>query len=485
MSLYWLLVSLLLLLLLWSKRQLILLGSSLAGPWALPGLGNAQMIGKLKPEYIFLVFTELRERFGATYRLWLGPQLWVFLHSAEETREALNDATLRKAATFQQLGPLIGNGLLISHGRDWAVQRRLLTPCFQPQLLRSFAPAVNQHANRLLDKLQLTNGMGIEVTDHLFACLLDAIVDTSMGYQLQALQQLPHSPIVAAFHRSGQLLFKRMINPLLASDWVFERTRLWRELSVELQLIHQQMEHIIQQRHLQLKKDQQHKEEDEEEEEQPTKPHILLDAMLLAGWNHQQIRDQVNTFVFAGVDTTTAAMGFVLYALGKHPTVQEKLHAELKDFCAEEDWDALSGLVYLDAVLKEVLRLYTIVPSTGRQTTRETTIGGRRYCAGITIWINMYGLAHDADYFPAPYEFRPERWLHQEMPATPYSYIPYSGGPHVCIGRKYSLLLMKLLTVRIVQRFRLELVEPHAKLVLEAQMVLRSRDGIHIKFIPR
>ncbi|EDW06662.1 probable cytochrome P450 311a1 isoform X2 [Drosophila mojavensis] len=463
---------------LWHLRQRLQLGCSLPGPWALPGLGNAQMIGKLKPEFIFLVFTELRERFGATYRLWLGPQLWVFLHSAEETRQALHDPTLRKADTFQQLSPLIGNGLLISHGSEWLAQRRLLTPAFQPQLLRRFAPALSKHAERLLYRLQRTGGNAIEVTDYLFACLLDCIVDNSMGFALDT-QLVEHSPIVSAFHRSSELLFKRMINPLLTSDFVFKRTRLWRELRVQLQVIHLHMDRIIEQREKQLEAEQQ-------QPEQEKRPRILLDAMLLAGLSRQQIRDEVNTFVFAGVDTTTAAMGFVLYALAKQPSVQERLYTELSQLPPDgaTSLDALNELDYLDAVLQETLRMYTIVPSTGRQTTRATTIGGRRYCAGVTLWINMYGLAHDASHFTEPYEFRPERWLQAQQP-TPFSYIPYSAGPHVCIGRRYSMLLMKLLTVRIVEHFRLELKRPLEPLVLQAQMVLRSRDGIHIRFVPR
>ncbi|XP_062139496.1 probable cytochrome P450 311a1 [Drosophila sulfurigaster albostrigata] len=491
MALLWLLFSLVfVLLLVWSKRELIFLGSSLAGPWALPLLGNAQMVGKLKPEFIFLVFTELRERFNDTYRLWLGPQLWVFLHTAEETQQALHDPTLLKADTFQQLSPLIGNGLLISHGRYWATQRRLMTPAFQPQLLRSFAPAVAKHADRLLVRLQQTKGVAIEVTDHLFACLLDAIVDTSMGHQLNT-QEQQHSPIVSAFHRSGVLLFKRMINPMLASDFVFKRTALWRELSAQLDVIHTLMEGVIEQRAKQLKQ------EEEQEDEVQRKPRILLDALLLAPLSRQQIRDEVNTFVFAGVDTTTASMGFVLYALAKYPNVQRRLHVEVAKLPpgGASNLDALNQLVYLDALIKEVLRHYTIVPSTGRQTTKTTTIGGRRYCAGVTLWINMYGLAHDASYFAAPYEFNPDRWLadeqHKETPTPtpppppPYSYIPFSGGPHVCIGRKYSLLLMKLLTVRIVDSFHLQLGDPLEEPVLMAQMVLRFRDGINIKFLPR
>lgn len=112
-----------------------------------------------------------------------------------------------------------------------------------------------------------------------------------MGYQLET-QLAEDSPIVNAFHRSSELLFKRMINPLLTSDFVFEQTRLWRELRVQLQLIHSLMDRIIEQRDRQLKTEQQ-------QPEQEKQPRILLDAMLLAGLNRQQIRDEVNTFVFA------------------------------------------------------------------------------------------------------------------------------------------------------------------------------------------
>ncbi|XP_052850420.1 probable cytochrome P450 311a1 [Drosophila gunungcola] len=464
------------------KWPLLRLGTSLPGPWAFPLLGNAQMVGKLKPEFIFLVFTEMRDRFGATYRLWLGPQLWVFLHSAEETRQALHDPTLRKAETFLQLEPLIGNGLLISHGAHWTRQRRLLAPAFQPQQLRSFAPDIGGHVERLVNRLAATNGAPLEVTEPLFACLLDAIVATSMGVQLDT-QSMDHSPIINAFHLSSKFLFKRMINPLLASDWIFHRTNLWRDLNEQLQVIHNLMESVIEKRAKEL----------EDHGEAPGKAHNLLDSLLLARFEGQplsrkEIRDEVNTFVFAGVDTTTASMSFVLYALAKYPETQSRLRKELLELPGTgfSDPDTLNELPYLEALIKEVLRLYTIVPTTGRQTTQSTEIGGRTYCAGVTIWINMYGLAHDKLYYPDPYAFKPERWLEDGGSAPPaFSYIPFSGGPHVCIGRRYSLLLMKLLTARLVMEFDLELSPEQAPLKLQAQMVLKAQGGNHVSFLKR
>lgn len=116
-----------------------------------------------------------------------------------------------------------------------------------------------------------------------------------MGYQLQT-QQQEHSPIVAAFHRSGQLLFKRMINPLLASDFVFQRTGLWRELRSQLDVIHTLMDRVIEQRARELKAEQEQLQQESAEER---RPRMLLDLLLLAEQSRQQIRDEINTFVFA------------------------------------------------------------------------------------------------------------------------------------------------------------------------------------------
>jgi len=181
-------------------------------------------------------------------------------------------------------------------------------------------------------------------------------------------------------------------------------------------------------------------------------------------------------------------MSFVLYALAKYPETQSRLREELQGLSVDgsSDLDTLNELPYLEAVIKEVLRMYTIVPTTGRQTTQSTKIGGRTYCARVTLWINMYGLAHDKLYYPDPYAFKPERWLEDGGSAPPaFSYIPFSGGPHVCIGRRYSLLLMKLLTARLVLAFDLELSSEQAPLKLQAQMVLKAQQGIHVSFLKR
>ena len=120
--------------------------------------------------------TGMREKYGQTYRMWLGPQLWIFLHSAEETKDALNDLSLIKADTFNQLDMLIGNGLLISHGKVWDSHRKMLGPAFHPSILSTFPLTIEQHVRVLCQKLQSTAGQTVEVSEYLFPCILDAII---------------------------------------------------------------------------------------------------------------------------------------------------------------------------------------------------------------------------------------------------------------------------------------------------------------------
>nr|XP_036232794.1 probable cytochrome P450 311a1 isoform X1 [Bactrocera oleae] len=453
-------------------------------------------LSKFTRTALFKSVAEFRVKYGETYRLWLGPELWVFLHSPAETREALNEPTLTRPVAFQQLSILIGNGLLISHGKQWETHRRALSPAFNANILNTFAPVIAQHGEELVRKLLATEGSSVEVSHYLFACVLDAIVETSMGKQLNSLTD-PHNRYAHAFHKTSELLFKRMTNPLLALDFIFQRTNMYRELSASVAVIHQLMGIVIDERVEALKQ------QESLVSGTSTAPpaegirkqrRTLLDTLLttqIAGeaLTRNEICNEVNTFVFAGVDTTTAAMCFVLYSLGKYLAVQHKLVTEIEEQAfvgAALTVDILNRLTYLDLFIKEVLRYYTVVPLTGRQTTGDTVIGGRRYCAGITLWIDLYGLAHDAQYFDKPEEFQPLRFAQtQKKQLPPNVYMPFSGGPHICIGRNYALLIMKMLTVQILRNFEVKLRDPHEELVLQSQMVLKSLHGFNLIFRQR
>ncbi|KAL9879514.1 cytochrome P450 311a1 isoform 1-T1 [Glossina fuscipes fuscipes] len=467
--------------------KIFLIGLKIPGPIVLPMVGNIQMVSKLKPENLLLSLRNLREIYGQTYRLWLGPELWVFLHTPQETRDVLNNRNLLRPQAFQYLDALIGNGLLISEGNHWATHRRILEPAFNINILNTFSESISSHSDIFINIIRAHGEKCLDITAYILPCIMDTIIHTSMGRNLQ-IQLNENEAYIQAFHRSNELLFQRMTNPLLFLDIIYRLTPMYSELKKSLKIIHGLMSDIVRERQNYL----------------ATNGHAtttgkigktFLDTLLTPTntgkvFSFQDIREEVNTFVLAGVDTTTSAMCYVLYALAKYPQEQQKVFEEMQNIqqssklSANVDFNELQKYKYLDLFIKECLRFYTVVPLTGRQTTSSTRIGERVYPAGVTVWINLYGLAHDPHLFEDPDEFRSLRFA-EEKSLIAFSYLPFSGGPHICIGRKYALMIMKIMTIKILEQFQLVLADPQENLILMAEMVLKSKNGINLIFKER
>ncbi|XP_055383080.1 probable cytochrome P450 311a1 isoform X2 [Condylostylus longicornis] len=423
------------------------LAFKIPGPWFIPFIGCVQIAAKLKPEEITGVVQNLREKYKRTFRLFLGPNLWVFLHTPQEIKEALNNLTLRRAADFQQLKPILGEGLLLSEEKKWITRRRALTPAFHAKLLQDFTGRIIFHADVLIKNLERTCGKPIEISDMIFHCILDTICETSMGAEINS-QSDSNCPYAKAYHQAFHILFQRMVNPLLGFDFIFNRLEASKQLSNSIKIIHDMTGKLIKERRELIT--QQYNANNENELNEILKDEIgkqkkmaMLDILLNINidgkyLSDQDIKDEVNTFLFAGVDTTKAAMCFALYNLAKYPIIQKKIYNEIsliKSTLNESTitMEQIKSLNILDQFLKESLRLHTIVPMTGRKTTCEIKIGDIIYPKNISIWINMYGLAHDENFFSNPYEFDLERFSKDSEIINQYTYLPFSAGPHNCI----------------------------------------------------
>lgn len=184
-------------------------------------------------------------------------------------------------------------------------------------------------------------------------------------------------------------------------------------------------------------------------------------------------------------------MSFILYALAKFPKEQEKILLEIKKQDQEqEELETKNAPTYqyLELFLKECLRYYTIVPLTGRESTKWIQIGNIWYPPKTTFWLNVHGLNHDSQLFRDPYEFKPLRFLAMSENDEHYSnfYLPFSNGPHKCIGRNLAWLIMKIFTKAIIKQFEISLPEKGGfDLILLTEMVLKSKNGIHLKLEQR
>ena len=192
------------------------------------------------------------------------------------------------------------------------------------------------------------------------------------------------------------------------------------------------------------------------------------------GMSDDIIRDQLLTMLIAGHDTSTALLAWTLYLLGRHADITKRLQDEI-DTVVDDDlltYRAVSRLKYLDQVLKESLRLYPPIHAGMRIAATDLTFQGYHISAGTRVMYSIYLSHRQAEYWPEPNKFDPERFTpEQNRIRTPLTYVPFGGGSRNCIGAAFGLVEAKVVLTRILQKFHLILtqskVHPHMGATLE------------------
>jgi unspecific monooxygenase len=184
----------------------------------------------------------------------------------------------------------------------------------------------------------------------------------------------------------------------------------------------------------------------------------LLDARHEDGQalSDQEIRDAVITMLVAGHETSTISLAWIFERLLAHPEVVEKLRAELATVAGGNAIEAehLPQLDYLDAVIRESLRVRTIIPFVTRLVKSPFTAGGREYPAGTHLSPCIHLVHRRPEIYPEPDKFRPERFLERRF--TPYEWLPFGGGNRLCVGMAFALYEMKVVVATIFAKMILE-----------------------------
>jgi cytochrome P450 len=154
-----------------------------------------------------------------------------------------------------------------------------------------------------------------------------------------------------------------------------------------------------------------------------------------------ELRDELMTLLTAGHETTATGLAWAFERLMRTPRVMERLTTSLDD----DD--------YVDAVVKETLRVRPVIVDVARRLTRETEIGGWRLPAGTLVLPAIAVLHMRPDLYEAPEEFRPERWLEGEVES--YAWIPFGGGVRRCIGASFAQMEMRTVLREVLRRVRL------------------------------
>ncbi len=200
-------------------------------------------------------------------------------------------------------------------------------------------------------------------------------------------------------------------------------------------------------------------------------------------FDRQQVLDEIKLYLWAGTETTALTLTWCLYLLAQHPDVAAKIRAEVAAACGDDepDWEAAQRLVYTRRVIQETMRLYPPVWAIMRKAVEADEIDGHRIAPGDNIVLCTYAVHHDARYWSAPEEFKPERFAPERMKArAKYSYLPFAAGRRSCIGGALSQLENSLALAMLLRRFEIEYVG-EVPAPIAANLTLVPRGGLHFR----
>jgi cytochrome P450 len=199
--------------------------------------------------------------------------------------------------------------------------------------------------------------------------------------------------------------------------------------------------------------------------------------------SRQQLRDEVITLLIAGHETVASALTWTFYLLAQSPNGFAALQEEVQTILAGRLPTSadLPKLAYTGQVFDEALRLYPPAWLITRKSLAADSLDGRDVLPGALFIISPYAIHRHPDVWAQPEVFDPGRFAEGAEPQRPrFAYIPFGGGPRLCIGNHFALTEARLILAMVAQRFQLELL-PGSKVVPDPLVTIRPRGGLPMK----
>jgi cytochrome P450 len=362
------------------------------------------------------------------------------------------DLGLRK----QIFGPFLGDGIFTLDGAGWSHSRAMLRPQFSRDQVADVG-MLGDHVDQLISLLP-ADGTPFDIQEYFFKMTLDTATEFLFGESTNCLLENKQNKSSALSAIGGEEGFADAFNK--SQDYVVQRNRAqdfyWLVTSAEARrnctLVHNVVDYYVDTALARYN----HAGGDQEKFIDSANPHryVFLDAMISETRDRRALRDQMLNILLAGRDTTASLLSSSFYYLARYPHVWQRLREEiLSKFPPSESSDSITiarlrEVRYLKFFLNEVLRLLPPVPVNGRFATVDTTLpvgGGPDGKSPVFIpkkskvlyFVTVMHRRKDL-WGPDAEEFRPERW--EENGRHGWEYLPFNGGPRICLGRESCFL---------------------------------------------
>jgi len=415
-------------------------------------------------------YERIRKEYGEIVRYRLGPRSFVLICDPVVMKEVLvtRNRDFGRSFTTRMLRDFFGDGLLISEGKNWLKDRRVIQPTFHHSQIKSYVDSFVGQTQRFIDQWK-TNEQRDALRDMqslTMSIAAESLLGVRLAKEVEAIHQ-PHELIRESFDR-------RMENLLIAPSRIpTSYNRRVARANCEIVAI---VDRLIEQRKA-----------SGEMGSDILSRLLLVQQEANTSMPDQLIRDQVLTFLFAGHETTASVLAWVWWLLGRHPQCEAKLHAELDAVLGDRPptWDDIDQLPFTQKIIRETLRLYPSAYVMGRSVHHPCELGGCNIYKSDSLVFSPWLMHRDERFFDRPLEFEPDRWTDEfEQNLNQFAYFPFGVGPRKCIGEVFALMESVLIVATIASQFRLTAVgdgevKPHAS------VTLRPSPGVPVACQPR
>ncbi|XP_067648620.1 cytochrome P450 3A29-like [Haliotis asinina] len=451
------------------KRNRFLSDYGIPGPTPDIYFGNLRQIVKMGVDFD----NKWGQEFGDVYSVYLGGFPLINVHDPEIIKEILvKDFNMFSDRLIFRLNDYpIATGIFFETGATWKRLRNIISPTFSGNKLRNMCAKIDECAVTLTKNLAhaAANEETITAKDYFGAFTMDVIASTAFGIDTDSQNNFDN-----VFITQAKKVFDNNVlqNPVMSMIMIFPSLMgIARALGFTsfpkstMKFFVSSLKQMITMRKGEPKEEQMRRIDflqlmldaednsslqdggEETSQSQPSgsqKPNKKMTT--------DEVLGQAFLFFIAGYETTATTLNFAAYSLATNPDVQERLTKEVDTVLGKEapDYDNIGKLTFLDHVITETLRMYPVVPALSRAVSKTTVIKGWTFPKGSFISVPLVSLHRNADIFPEPNKFKPERWENADFHQM--AYLPFGQGPRMCIGMRLAQVEMKIGLARILQK---------------------------------
>jgi cytochrome P450 len=418
------------------------------------------------------VLTRYTEEFGDTFRFYIGgiKEAIVTIDPAiiQHVLKTNADNYHKSEIQVKRMGHFLGKGLLTTHGEAWKTQRRLIQKGFSPKQLDALSRIMQDSLSDSLEDFDKEIRTGpVDIYPQLMRITFSMVARSLFGARLRKEDIDLVSRTICAVQ---EFIVRQTLEPYLNP---------WFSLSGELRK-HEEMRasaDAVLMRYIKKRRN-----------EAPGNDLLqtLMDARYTdgEGMSDDLILSESMQLLVAGHETSSNALSWMLYLLSSRPDCLERVRQEFIDVLGDAPlgYADVPKFVYATQVIQEALRLYPPFWMVDREAIADDRVGDVVIPAGSMVIVHVHGAHHAPKHWPDPETFDTDRFLKgTEKTRTPFTYLPFGGGPRGCIGNHYAMQQILMILSDLLRRYDFQ-IEPGQAIEARPMVILRPRNGIRMTF---